>query len=100
MFGKMQASGPTEFIPFICITCFLDHLASCFPPAPQQSPLGGGVCTDPNSGSARSHLEAETTDGCDISCLLVRQEMLSLHNAMLPEVECGSKEIQSHLSRE
>ena len=46
MYEKMQASGLTEFIPFICISaiwgqpCFLVHLASCIPPAPQLSPCG------------------------------------------------------------
>ena len=44
MYGKMQDSGFTEFIPFICTSaiwgqsCFLVDLASCIPPAPQQSP--------------------------------------------------------------
>ena len=46
MYRKTQASGLTEFIPFICTSaipgqsCFLTHLASCTPPAPQQSLLG------------------------------------------------------------
>ena len=53
MYGKIQASGLTEFIAFICTSamwaksCFLVHLkqwqlwqmaAPCVPPAPQQSP--------------------------------------------------------------
>ena len=53
MYGKIQASGLTEFIAFICTSaiwaksCFLVHLkqwqlwqmaAPCAPPAPQQSP--------------------------------------------------------------
>ena len=53
---KMQASGLTEFIPFICSSviwgqsCFLVHLqewqmaASCLPPAPEQSPWGVEAC--------------------------------------------------------
>ena len=44
MYGKMQASGLTEFIPFLFTSaiygqsCFLVQLASCIPLAPQQSP--------------------------------------------------------------
>ena len=43
MYGKTKASGLPEFIPFIFSSaiwghsCFLVHLASCIPPAPQQS---------------------------------------------------------------
>ena len=57
MYGKMQASGLTEFISFICTSgiwgqiLFLVHLkewlvaASCIFPALQQSPWGaGGLC--------------------------------------------------------
>ena len=46
MYGKMQASGLTEFIPFLRTSaiwdqsCFLVHFASCILAAPQQSPLG------------------------------------------------------------
>ena len=42
----MQASGLTDFTPFIRTSAvwgqsyFLVHLASCIPPAPQQSPCG------------------------------------------------------------
>jgi len=48
MYGKMQASGLTDFIPFTCTSgakyCFLVHLkewqmaAPCIPPTPQRSP--------------------------------------------------------------
>ena len=44
LYGKIQASGLTEFIPFTCTSailgqsCFLLHLASGIPPAPLQSP--------------------------------------------------------------
>ena len=44
MYGKMQASGLTEFIPFICISPiwgqshFFVHPASCIATAPQRSP--------------------------------------------------------------
>lgn len=50
MYGKMQASGLTEFICFICISLSGASPASVFtlflalpPTAPQQSPMGGGV---------------------------------------------------------
>ena len=42
----LQASGLTEFIPCLFTSaicgqaCFLVHLASCTPPAPQQAPWG------------------------------------------------------------
>ena len=48
MHGKMEASGLTKIIPFICTSaiwgqsCFLFHLASPAPPAPQQPPWDGG----------------------------------------------------------
>ena len=44
MYGKIQASGLTLFIAFTCTSairgqsCFLVHLASWIPPAPQHSP--------------------------------------------------------------
>ena len=43
---KTQASGLTDFLPFICFSavwgqsCFLVHLASCISPAPQHLPWG------------------------------------------------------------
>ena len=46
MYGKMEASGLTEFIPFLRTSalwdqsCFLVHFVSCILAAPQQSPLG------------------------------------------------------------
>ena len=60
MCGKMQSSGLTEFIPFICTSalwgqsCFLLHLISCI--APQQSLFR----VDPSFGSPHSHLEARS----------------------------------------
>ena len=58
---KMQASGLTEFIPFICVSaiwgqpCFLAHLASCIPPAPQQSTFRWQHLLDHSLGSSHSH---------------------------------------------
>ena len=64
IYEKMQASGLTEFIPFICVSaiwgqpCFLAHLASCIPPAPQQSTFRWQHLLDHSLGSSHSHLEA------------------------------------------
>ena len=83
MYGEMQASGLTEFIPFKCTSavwghpCSLVHLASCIPPAPQQSPLG--VAVSALSGALIHIWRPEIADGCDISCLLIWQEMFSFH---------------------
>jgi len=52
------------FTPFICISrvwgqsCFLIHLASCIPPAPQQSTWGSGSICCICFVSSHSHLEA------------------------------------------
>ena len=67
----MQASGLTEFIPFICTSaiwgqsCFLVHLkvwqmaAACIDPAPQQSPCRGWQHPlDHSFGDLHSHLKA------------------------------------------
>ena len=64
MYGKLQASGLTESIPFICISaiwgqpCFRVPLASCIPPAPQQSTCRWQHLLDHSLGSSHSHLEA------------------------------------------
>ena len=63
---KMQVSGLTEFIPFKCTSatwgssCFLDHSASCIPPAPQQSAITWGWQhpLDYSLGSLHSFLKA------------------------------------------
>ena len=73
MYGKIQASGLTEFIAVICTSamwaksCFLVHLkqwqlwqmaAPCVPPAPQQSPWRVTASAGLSFGSPHSHLEA------------------------------------------
>ena len=69
MYGKMQASGLTEFNSSICSSaiwgqpCFPIHLkvwqmaASCIPPAPQQSPWR--VATPHNQSFRTPHLHLE-----------------------------------------
>ena len=79
MYGKMQASGLTEFTPFTCTSaiwgqsCFLVHLAACIPLAPQQSPWeGGGNTPWITVWGALIHIwRPEITDGGDVSCLLI-----------------------------
>ena len=71
VYGKMQASGLAEFIPFIGTSaiwgqpCPLVHLASCIPPAPQQS-LWGMVAS---AGSV--FLETSFTFGGQKSLMVV-----------------------------
>ena len=62
----------------------LFNLASCIPPAPQQSPWGVAASAPPSlldySFGALIHIErSEIADGYDISCLLIWQEILSSH---------------------
>ena len=56
--------------------------ASCFPPAPQQSPWR--VAASPGSvlGALIHIWRPEIIDGCDISCLLIWQEIFSFHKLM------------------
>ena len=95
MYGKMQASGLPEFNSFICSSaiwgqpCFLVHLkeqqmaASCFPPAPQQSPWGVGASSGSVLGTLIHVWRPEITDGCCISCLFIWQEIFSFHKIMV-----------------
>ena len=91
----MQASGLTGFIPSIWSSaiwgqpCFLVHLkeqqmaASCFPPAPQQSPWGVGASPGSVLGTLIHVWRPEITDGCCISCLFIWQEIFSFHKIMV-----------------
>ena len=56
---------------------FLVHLASQFPRAPQQSPWG--VAASLFCSLWSPHSRPEITKGCDISCLLIWQEIFSFH---------------------
>ena len=90
----MQASGVTEFIPFICTSaifgqpCFLVHLKewqmaiSCIPLAPQQSlwrVRGNSIHCVTVLGAVIHIWRPEIADGCDISWLLIWQEIFSFH---------------------
>ena len=100
MYGKMQASGLTGFNFSICSSaiwgqpCFPAHLkgwqvaASCFPPAPQPSPWG--VAASPGSvlGALIHIWRPEIIDGCDISHLLIWQEIFSFHKLMEKTQSC------------
>ena len=104
MSGKKQASVLTEFIPFICTSaiwgqsCFLIHLASCTLPAPQQLGLGGawgGAATSTGSHGSQLVLGAlihirrpEIAGGCDLSCLLIWQEVSEVKVAQLSPTLC------------
>ena len=76
--GRSKPLGSLKFIPFTCTSAisgqswFLVHLASCIPPAPQQSPWRGWQhLLNHSLGSPQAHLEARIANGCDISCLLM-----------------------------
>ena len=93
MYGKTKASGLTEFIPFIFTSaiwghsCFLVHLASCIPPAPQQSSWRVAASDGSQFWGALIHIwKPEITDSCDISYLLIQKEIFSFHAAKLREM--------------
>ena len=111
---KMQASGLPECIPFICTSATWSQILfpwspwgvadGCFlhspPPAPQQSPRrGDDICWITALGAVVHHKEGwapknrwphtwrpEIADGCDISCLLLRQEIASFHTTTMVKV--------------
>ena len=64
MFGKMQASGLTELIPFISTSafwgpsCFLVHMVSCIPQLLSNHRRSWQHPLDRSLGSPHSHLEA------------------------------------------
>ena len=93
MYGKTKASGLTEFSPFIFTSaiwghsCFLVHLASCIPPAPQQSSWRVAASDGSQFWGALIHIwKPEITDSCDISHLLIQKEIFSFHAAKLREM--------------
>ena len=53
--------------------------ASCTPPTPQQSPRGVAALAGSVLGALIYFLRPEIADGCDISCLLIWQEIFSFH---------------------
>ena len=92
MYRKMQASRLTEFIPFTNLNYLGPNPVSVFTlrsgiwlllafPLLLSNHLGEWQhLLDRSFGSPHSHLEAEIFDGCDISCLLIRQEIFSSHS--------------------
>ena len=64
--------------------------ASCIPPAPQQSLSGwggsGSICWIALLGVIIYFWRPEITDDCDISCLLIWQEIFSFHNCFMKEI--------------
>ena len=82
----MQASELTESISSLWSSAilgqssFLVHLGACIPLAPQQPPLGGGSIRWIVALGALIHIWRPGIAGrCDISCLLVLQEIVSFH---------------------
>ena len=73
MYWKRQASGLTEFTPFMCTSaiwgqsCFLVHLVSCIPPAPLNHHGRGGVSIHWIAvWAAFNHIwRPGNTNGCD-----------------------------------
>ena len=74
----------SEFIPFICTSAIWGQIlfpgslkewqvaTSCLPPAPQQTPWGGGSLSRIAVLGAHIHIwRPEITDGYDISCLWI-----------------------------
>ena len=62
--------------------------ASSIPPAPQQSPWRGvgSICWITVLGTLIYIWRPEIIDGCDISCLLIWQEMFSFHQPCLEKM--------------
>ena len=88
-----------------CKSCFLVHFkqwqmaASCIPPAPRQS-LGwwGEHSLDRSFGTLIHIWRPEVTDGCDISCLLIWQEIFSFHRLSPGLLHC--RQILHHLNHQ
>ena len=106
MFGKMQASGRTEFIPLTYTSaiwgqaCFLVHHAFCISPALQQSPWGVVAYTGSDWGALIHIWKPESTDGCDIFCLLIQQETASLVAQMVKNLSAMQETWVQSLGRE
>ena len=77
----MQASRLTESIPCIgssaiwAQSCFLVPLASCISPAPQHLCGGGSIHWIAVLGALIHIWRPEIAEGCDLSCLLIWQEV-------------------------
>ena len=90
MYGKMQTSGLTEFIPFVCTSavwgqsCFIRSwqiATSCIPWLLSSHYwwwVGGSIWWTAVLGALIHIWRPEITDGCDLSCLLIWQETVSV----------------------
>ena len=105
----MQASGLTEFNSFICSSviwgqpCFPVHLkeqqmaASCFSQL-LSNHHGGWQHPLDALGALIHNWRPEITDGCDISCLLIWQEVFSFHRLSPALLHC--RQIPHYLSHQ
>ena len=99
MYGKMQASCLTEFTPFLCtlaIGIILFPCSPCFLHSPSSPTLGGDSIPWVPVLVALIHIwRPGITDGCDISCLLIWQDIFSSHTYYL--ITLCAKSLQSCL---
>ena len=72
-----------SYLGLILFPCSLEGVADgCFLPSPSSSAIivvGGSFCSVTVSGALIHIWRPEVTDGCDISYLLLRQEIFSFH---------------------
>ena len=93
MYGKMQASGLTEFIPMnMRLSCLGPNPVSLFtvrigrwlllvfPQLLSNSSRGGSIHWITVLGALIHTWKPEITDGCDSSCFLIWQEIFSFHS--------------------
>ena len=100
MYGKVQASGLTEFILLICSSALWCQIlfpcstlgvadGSFLHPFPQFLSIylgegeggSGSICWITVLGTLIHIWRPEIAEGCDISCLLIWQEIFSFHKA-------------------
>ena len=83
VFYALEVASLSGSIPFVCTAATwgqLVHLAACILPAPQRSPRGSGsICWLTVLGVLIHIWSLEIADGCDISYLLIWQEICSFH---------------------
>ena len=95
MYEKTQASGLPEFTSFIRTSgvwgqsCFVVHLASCISPAPQHHCGGGSIHWIAVLGALIHIRRPEIAGGCDLSCLLIWQEVSEAKVAQLSPTLCN-----------
>ena len=68
MYGKMQASGLTEFIPFLCTSAYPVFLLMHSPRTSALTVQVGSIFWITVLGALIHIWRPEITDGCDISC--------------------------------